>query len=190
MDYFSSPDCDIYINGLLAEEVVLVSVNENTPKMPVYGWRNRKFIAVASGESLVSGSIIVNCTHHDYLDALLYGMDPGSATGADPIQNIKDRVSQTLTQLQKIGGTTITPQLIAAARANRMLNLGKGDTRASSLSDITRGSRDFATTITIRTPNDDVNIKEVHFSGMGTQVDGTRSDNIKYAYSFIAKEIV
>jgi len=187
MKFYSSPDCTICINGIIAREAVLIDVNENAGKMPIYGWRTKYFHTVADGTVLVGGSIIFNEVGLSYLGKILSGVDPHTnpnSASQNPLVNISNQITNVLSRVE-IDQSISTGTLLRLARAKRALI--KPNTESSSPAFI--GPLRPGADVEIMTLNESIIIRQVHFSSRGTQIDSTRSDNIKMAYSFIGQKL-
>ncbi len=190
MRYTSSPDCEIYINKILAKELVVIDINEDDSIMPIYGWRNKHYNKTAQGNVLVTGSVIYNSGIPGYLDSMVNGFNPHTKPNVseDSLTTIRHNLRSALATLAHNVSETEEDieKLKKAAKLNRIVNFG------SKPSEYSRGTTYVGLTtclIEVRTPTMTTYIYDTQFSSTATQVDATRSDNIKVARSFIANRI-
>lgn len=66
-EYFCGANVVLSIEGAAILEAAGLSANIMESKAPVYGYSSRHFDAIASGQVLVQGSLLINYVHHDYL---------------------------------------------------------------------------------------------------------------------------
>jgi hypothetical protein len=66
-EYFCGANVVVVIEGQPLLEAAGLSVDIHESKMPIYGYSSRHFDAVASGQVLVEGSLIINYVDQDYL---------------------------------------------------------------------------------------------------------------------------
>lgn len=66
-DYFSSANVVIYMGNFPILDAVGLSVSINESKLPLYGYASRHFDAVARGQVLATGVLVINYIHEDYL---------------------------------------------------------------------------------------------------------------------------
>lgn len=81
-EYFCGANVVVEIEGLPILETAGISYQINEGKIPLYGYSSRHFDAVARGQVLVQGSLLVNFVHHDYLyQSIQIGFETQSLTG-------------------------------------------------------------------------------------------------------------
>lgn len=65
--YFCGANTLIKVNDFPVTEAVGISYNLMDSTIPIYGYSSRLFDAVAPGQMIVQGSLVVNFVHHNYL---------------------------------------------------------------------------------------------------------------------------
>ena len=66
-EYFCGANVVIEVEGFPILETAGLSYSTQEGKMPIYGYSSRHFDAVARGQVIVQGSLIINYVHQDYL---------------------------------------------------------------------------------------------------------------------------
>jgi len=66
-EYFCGANVVVEIEGMPILEAAGLSCNISESKRPIYGYSSRHFDAVARGQVIVQGSLVVNYVHQDYL---------------------------------------------------------------------------------------------------------------------------
>ncbi len=66
-DYFCGANVLLQVNDFPVLEAAGISYNLMDSSAPVYGYSSRLFDAVAPGQIIVQGSIVINFVHHNYL---------------------------------------------------------------------------------------------------------------------------
>lgn len=66
-EYFCGANVVVELNGVPAHEIAGISYGIQESKLPLYGYSSVHFDAVARGQVLVQGSLIINYIHQDYL---------------------------------------------------------------------------------------------------------------------------
>lgn len=66
-EYFCGANVVVKVNGVPVLEAAGLSYNASDSKMPIYGYSSRHYDAVAQGQVLVRGRLLVNYVHQDYL---------------------------------------------------------------------------------------------------------------------------
>lgn len=80
-DYFCGANVVVEIDGMEVLEAAGITYQLNDSKMPLYGYSSRHFDAVAQGQVLVQGALIINYIHNDYLFRLIQ-VAKGELSGA------------------------------------------------------------------------------------------------------------
>jgi len=76
--YFSGANVLIKIAGHAALEAAAISYNYMDSKQPIYGYSSQTFDAVAPGQKLVQGSLVINYVYDNYLfDCIKKGLRAG-----------------------------------------------------------------------------------------------------------------
>jgi hypothetical protein len=74
-EYFCGANVVIEIEDFPILEAVGLSMNIKESQMPIYGYSSRHFDAVARGQVIVQGSLLINYVNHDYLhEAIAFGL--------------------------------------------------------------------------------------------------------------------
>lgn len=77
-EYFCGANVCLEIEGQPILETAGLNVRIAESKIPIYGYSSRFFDAVARGQVLVQGSIVINYVDHDYLyHAIRLGLEDG-----------------------------------------------------------------------------------------------------------------
>ncbi len=71
LDYFSGAQAQIYIGGILLDEITTLQWNEHQSKVPLYGYASQYFDEVARGAVLVQGQFSINFIQPNYLYSVL-----------------------------------------------------------------------------------------------------------------------
>lgn len=66
-EYFCGANVVVEIEGMPATEVAGLTYNIRESRMPFYGYSSRHWNTVGRGQVLVSGSLVINYIHNDYL---------------------------------------------------------------------------------------------------------------------------
>jgi len=106
-EYFSGANVVLSIEDFPVSQAAGFSMQIQESKVPIYGYSSRHFDAIARGRVLVSGTLIINYVHHDYLFELiqmaLQANDPvlGVSIGASD-NGIRDALSDPSQVVQAI----------------------------------------------------------------------------------------
>ena len=65
--YHCGANISLKINDFPVTEAAGISYNVIDSTIPLYGYSSRYFDAVAPGQILVQGSLVINFVHHNYL---------------------------------------------------------------------------------------------------------------------------
>lgn len=87
-EYFCGANVIVSVGNMPLLEAAGIQYEARDSKMPIYGYSSRHYDAVASGQVIVSGTLLVNYVHQDYLFRAIELSNGGPApdTGAvDPI---------------------------------------------------------------------------------------------------------
>lgn len=66
-EYFCGANVTLSVEGLPLLEAAGITYEVTDSRMPIYGYSSRHYDAVAEGQVLVQGTILVNYVHQDYL---------------------------------------------------------------------------------------------------------------------------
>ena len=70
-EYFCGANCVVEIDGVQVTEISGITFSAQETKRPIYGYSSRHFDAIARGQVLVRGSLIIPFVHRDYLFRVL-----------------------------------------------------------------------------------------------------------------------
>ena len=98
LDYFSGAQAQIYIGGILLDEVTTLQWNEHQSKIPLYGYASQYFDEVARGAVLVQGQFSINFIQPNYLFSVLRAVNlKNESTHASSTQQaVKERLENIL----------------------------------------------------------------------------------------------
>lgn len=139
-EYFCGANVVVAIEGMELHEAAGISFGVQESKMPLYGYSSRHFDAIARGQVLVQGSLLVNYIHQDYLyraiqtgreqvseivSTVQNSVDPNAATTFTAEQAVQDLhfALQNEAEAQAFADTILqdpsqNQQLIAAFQGN------------------------------------------------------------------------
>ncbi len=208
--YFSGANVIIEVEGVPLLEAVGIRMNEMESKRPIYGYSSRHFDAMASGQVLVEGALLINFVDHNYLfRAIELGLrETGQLRTDDPPPAI-DHTSELRDQLANEGNTqsllnqlqldpTNNPGIASAMKGKYWLPNPETATKVPTFLpsphdsfgglDITVTWGDRETYNFYRGQTSRI-IKSVYFVGRGQQI-AIDADVIVEEYPFIARQIV
>ena len=86
-EYFSGANIFITVDGQPVLEAAGISYTEMDSMQPIYGYSSRMFDAVAPGQKIIQGSLVINQVHNDYLfDSIVRGRRiSGEPMAVDPM---------------------------------------------------------------------------------------------------------
>jgi hypothetical protein len=89
LTYYSAPQANIYINGVLLDECYDIQYSYRETKEPIYGYLSKFFDAMVDGTVIITGSFTINYKHDQYLAKVLQkANDPtGYTLGASVIDS-------------------------------------------------------------------------------------------------------
>lgn len=74
-EYFAGSNVIVKLNGQACLEAAAISYNYMDSKQPIYGYSSQLFDAVAPGQKLVQGSVVINYVYDNYLyDCIFRGL--------------------------------------------------------------------------------------------------------------------
>ena len=89
-EYFSSANIVIYLQDFPLLEAVGLAYDIKESKRPLYGYSSRFFDAVARGQVIAVGQLLVNYVHQDYLFRAVELARNGQGTGLVDITSTKE----------------------------------------------------------------------------------------------------
>jgi len=90
-EYFCGANVIVSVNSMPILEAAGISYEARDSKMPIYGYSSRHYDAVAAGQVIVSGTLLVNYVHQDYLFRAIELSTGGSAAddvASDPVSGV------------------------------------------------------------------------------------------------------
>jgi hypothetical protein len=66
-EYFCGANVVVSVEGLPILEAAGISYEARDSKMPIYGYSSRHYDAVAAGQVIIQGTLLINFVHQDYL---------------------------------------------------------------------------------------------------------------------------
>ena len=144
-EYFCGANVTVDVEGMPVLEVAGISYNIMDSAQPIYGYCSRLFDAVAPGQQIVQGSIVINFVNPDYL---FNSINRGRGMGApDKLKTYAaiDRLPETSTLLtskgRAIANSTSTKTVVGVAGLEGTLESmwtgARGNTSASAMALIT-----------------------------------------------------
>ena len=209
-EYFCGSNTVVHLGNTAVLEAAAISYSIQESKRPIYGYSSRHFDAVARGQVIIQGSLIVNFIHQDYLyrvlqvakreDVILQtdefvntkDLPPGDsfrkALLNDTVIN-KNDPNFTLVQEQellKIYQDQIWGSLEEdSTPAGMISNLGLHDRNDGVNIKITFGLQDFSTSYNGRANRV---LSDVFFTGHGMAIQ-INENTIVEEYSFFARDV-
>lgn len=98
-DYFSGANIYVKINGTNALEVAGISYQVQDSSAPIYGYSSRVFDAVAMGQKIIKGSIVINFIHPNYLAQIIERGVAAQAMNDAVLGNLTQQELQTTTDM-------------------------------------------------------------------------------------------
>jgi hypothetical protein len=195
-EYFCGANVLIRVGNMPLLEATGLSVSIQESKRPIYGYSSRFFDAVASGQVLVQGNLVINYVHQDYLyHAISSGLGIETSDVGDtsvPELEVDDYMS-TLGENPELDGKFIqalknqfwSPTLLSAtSKLNPTRN--PHDNFSGINVRVTFGDQDLAHKDTGKTG---MLISNLHFLGRSSVIS-ISEDVIIEAYPFIARDIM
>jgi len=114
-EYFCGANVVIEVEGFPLLQAVGISTQVQESKRPIYGYSSRFFDAVARGQVIVQGSLLVNYVHQDYLFRAIEDGQLRKAGGAirGPVAS-----SKKIQDLTDAGGNSLKADQLAATIIN------------------------------------------------------------------------
>ena len=199
-EYFNGANILVELGDMVVTEAVAVSYSIEENKLPIYGYSSRHFDAIASGNVLVRGTLIINYVDADYmyyllrlanneplelpivvppLQAPLDLDDSGSAITAEDLTSDSDLIKVLQNQVWTPDSGNLRTNIGQPARRNAI------DRSDSIHLTITFGERSAENTFLGKTT---LRLYDVYFTGRGSaiQID---ENVIVESYSFIARDV-
>lgn len=87
-EYFCGANVVVAVEGLPLLEAAGLQYEMADSKMPLYGYSSRHYDAVAAGQVIVRGQLVVNFVHNDYLFRAIQLQNQGVPTDETPVITI------------------------------------------------------------------------------------------------------
>lgn len=196
-DYFCGANIVVEMNGKSVLEAAGISIRLQDSKMPIYGYSSRHFDAVAQGQVLVQGTMIINYVHQDYLFRLLQVANGEISAPVEPaIINVEDARTERLITDALSGDFNNQGDLISALQGqfwdtvspSKVLlrtNFNVSDRLDSCDIKITFGERSSGNGFLGQT---NCLLADCFFTGRGTAIQ-INEDVIVEEYTFFARDI-
>jgi hypothetical protein len=206
-EYFCGANVVVYLSDFPLLEASGFSYSIRESKRPIYGYSSRHFDAVARGQVLVEGTLVINYVHQDYLfyaASLAAGQDPATLkqpTVEGPLPStFTDSSGKTASQIVGTSGGIVDPDTIARLEDTAGWNKQASDLSSSIFSGLSStnnlhdgGGFEIRVSFgnpTAYTPNGHTGLvlRRVHFTGRAKtiQID---AETIVEAYSFLARDV-
>lgn len=130
-EYFSGANVVVKFNGHACLEAAGISYNYLDSKRPIYGYSSVYFDAVAPGQKIIQGSVVVNYVYDNYLfDCIKKGMQmpvptqgtPGPLNTLDQLVNNAYTTPNGLTAVESSGATSVSSKLGFDGQPQEILN--------------------------------------------------------------------
>ncbi len=195
-EYFCGANVLVRVGDMPILEATGISVGLQESKRPIYGYSSRFFDAVASGQVLVQGQLIINYVHQDYLyHAIASGLGLESTdTGADSGPEVEE-IEDYMSVMGENPG--LDDKYVQALRAKFWSSPGSS---AGSMLNPTRSAHDNLSGINLKVTFGDQDldlnnsgktgmlISNVYFLGRSSVIN-ISEDVVLEAYPFIARDI-
>lgn len=207
-EYFCGANVVIEIEDFPILETAGFRVSIMESKRPIYGYSSRHFDAVASGQVLVEGSLLINYVDHNYLfRAIELGLERQGLAIDAPIPPAFDLSSELISQLGNEGNAALLLEQFQQdpvnnqAIAEAMKNYVWGQDFSASIPEPVFSPHDSFPGLSIRVTFGDrqnwnmhrgltgFQIQNVHFLGRAKQVS-ISEDVIVEEYPFFARNLV
>lgn len=212
MPFYSAANCKIVISvpdttgvkSIVMKEAHSIEWTMNYSVVPVYSWKDKHWNRLAEGTILVNGSLIINVDSARYLVNILNGIEPNPTTepisSLDSRKRIQEEIRNDLEIVQesiKQNGGSLG-QILAAGRSKRKLldrdrGLSRFNVGDNPTNRITEDNKAFNQLYTLQVinnilPDNVESIIGVRFTGKAVSVNTGNSQNIKYAFPFVAQD--
>lgn len=187
-EYFCGANVVLELNGVPVFECVGLTYSINESKVPIYGYSSRHFDAVARGQVLVQGKLLVNYVDENYLYYVINAQRVTQGTQVlSPVtgQQINTNLITTNEDLQYIAG--VAEQLKTTywgQRPSRATRTNPHDLYDGLDIKVTFGDRSGKTGFNGTT---NCILKDVYFLGRGKTIQ-ISEDVIIEEYSFFARD--
>ena len=193
-EYFCGANVIVSVNSMPILEAAGISYQAQDSKMPIYGYSSRHYDAVASGQVIISGTLLVNYVHQDYLFRAIELGSGGTVEEAAPVQG----PSGTSADLSAIAGDYEQAAAFVQTMKSQYWNSGLTESTFSNIVDSfnpfdVSGGVDL--TIAFGEQNDErpygrtaTLLVDVHFTGRSTAIR-IDEDVIVEAHEFFARDV-
>lgn len=195
-EYFCGANVLIRIGNMPLLEATGLSLSIQESKRPIYGYSSRHFDAVASGQVLVQGQLIINYVHQDYLFHAIR-----SGLGLNDDEEVVPQIPQVAVEdyMASLGENPELDGQFISALKDRFWSSSINDVRISTVNP-TRNPHDDFGGINLRVTFGDqdlsfmnsgrigIFVRDVYFVGR-SNVISISEDVIVEAYPFFARDI-
>ena len=118
-EYFCGANVVVSVGDMALLEAAGISYSARDSKMPLYGYSSRHYDAVADGQVIVQGSLLVNFIHQDYL---FRAIEIGTGQAELPSVTPNDRLSaEQVKDMQSLGANYPGAQALLALQQRRSI---------------------------------------------------------------------
>lgn len=130
-EYFCGANAIVSVNSMPILEAAGLQYEARDSKMPLYGYSSRHYDAVASGQVIVSGTLLVNYVHQDYLFRAIEKASSAEVSAEDLLADING----TGAQLQDLVGRYSEAQAFVTEMKKQYWNSGLTQSTFSNIVD-------------------------------------------------------
>jgi hypothetical protein len=195
MLYYSAPNLAILLEGQHVVQAYALEVNSQASVMPYYSWSSREVSDFTDGPIIVTGTLIVNIKETSYLESIVNGTKEGKTSleknyikRQSDYQTYKTELDDLSKKASKLG--TIDPALLLTmGRLRKKLSLPASveSLQGAKNSKLFNGSFSIDVVNVGSSTTNTEEIRGVKFTGKSFSINAGSSQNMKYAYPFIAK---
>ena len=192
--YFSSPDTEIRLNGVTVSEAYSLEFQGQINIMPFNAWNKAKS-EFADGTRLASGTLILNDINPTYIGKMMKGVASSVQDNRAVYKKNLEEKAQALAQTYL--DNEVVPDVEALIRLGRSIkNLRDVEVTTEEIDDLEVGNSPFFTDefdLSVLTVDGHIKravakLEGCRFTGNTFLVQSASSQNLKRAYSFLAKD--
>lgn len=193
--YFSSANCKFLLNGRPLEEANSLQVQKEHNAVPVYSWNNRNWNFVADGKVLVTGSLVLNVSSPNYLTDHILGntdaINAAAATSEENLREIDETLNRVNADIATYGGTASDVLRAAELRTEQLRIRALSQEEINNQNKVIHNNLSTLQIVSRYGENSGIieTIGHVRFTGKGVAYDAGSSQNIKYAFPFVARDM-
>lgn len=210
--YYSSNDAMILIGDYFVDEAVAIAYSFKESKIPIYSYNSKFFKRVATGKTIVQGTLTINYIHDDYFNNLIsvYKKDKEVVSLAPQIIGPNDDIIKNKNEIAKVLASNPAQRREIfdriKSRRNQIKNLLENQTKENFSLDF-ENLNSPTTNMNMFTDYGPVNIlvthdnplheegnvrriiKNVYFTGLEHQAHPTGQTQVE-TYSFFAEQVI